>query len=123
MNFCVKTAAIWQFGGYLLYLLKVLIPLIILILGVIDLVKSIISSNDDLVASSIKTLIRRLILAVIVFFIPLLVSLGISVVSNASKFTKNAEACQVCLLNPTNIFTNKNNSCENYIQMAKEGNS
>ena len=55
MNFCYKTASVWLFIGKLLFILKILIPIAIIVLGSIDLGKAVISSDDK----SIKTACRR----------------------------------------------------------------
>lgn len=51
MNFCYKTASVWLFIGKLLFILKILIPIAIIVLGSIDLGKAVISSD----VKSIKT--------------------------------------------------------------------
>ncbi len=40
-DFCLRTSAIWQFVGYGLFALKILVPLIIIIFGIVDFAKAI----------------------------------------------------------------------------------
>ena len=47
MNFCYKTASAWQFIGQLLFILKILVPIAIIVLGMIDLGKAVIASKED----------------------------------------------------------------------------
>lgn len=46
MDFCYKTATVWQMVGKFLFILKILIPILIIVLGMIDFGKSAISSDD-----------------------------------------------------------------------------
>lgn len=100
-SFCADTAPIWQFVGYALFILKTLIPLVIIVLGIIDLVKVTMSNDDKAMNMAFSSLIKRLIIGVAIFFIPTIVSLVFSMVKDASPFLENADACQACLLRPT----------------------
>ena len=46
MDFCYKTANIWQIIGYVFLILKIIITLILIILGIIDVGKAVISSDE-----------------------------------------------------------------------------
>ena len=70
LNFCGRTAPIWQFVGYFLVALKIVIPLIIIVLGVIDFATAVVSSDDKAISSATKGLFKRLIVGVVIFFIP-----------------------------------------------------
>ena len=43
MEFCYKTATVWQMVGKLIFILKILVPIIIIVLGTIDFSKAVIS--------------------------------------------------------------------------------
>ncbi|MEG0794438.1 MAG: hypothetical protein RSG95_01445, partial [Bacilli bacterium] len=99
--FCETTSAIWQFVGYLFLVLKTIIPLIIIILGIVDLVKAVLASKDDGLPAAFKSLIMRLILGFSIFFIPTIISMAFSLVKDSATFINASDACQVCLLRPT----------------------
>lgn len=99
-NFCLKTSAIWQFVGYGLYALKILVPLIIIILGVIDFSKATISSDDKAIPKAATTLIQRVILGLVVFLIPTIVNVVLNLVKESVSVVGNTKACYSCLLDP-----------------------
>lgn len=100
-NFCTKTSAIWQFIGYALFALKILIPLIIIILGVIDFSKAVVVSDDKSISKASVTLIQRVILGICVFFIPTIVNLVVGLITDIAQIKDEAEGCYTCLLDPT----------------------
>ena len=73
MNFCYKTASIWQVVGYISFILKIVIPLIIIILGIVNLAKAVTSNDDKAVSKAAGTLIKKIVIGVVIFFIPTIV--------------------------------------------------
>ena len=63
-GFCANTASIWQLVGVVLLIFKIVIPIILIILGMIDLGKAVISSDEKAIQKSAKTLAFRIIAAV-----------------------------------------------------------
>ena len=53
---------------------RVIIPILVIILGVIDLAKAVISSKEDEMRKAQLTFIKRLLLGLVVFFVPLIVN-------------------------------------------------
>lgn len=99
--FCESTANIWQIVGYVLLVFKIVIPLLLIILGMLDLGKAVIASKDDEIKKSITSLVKRAVAAVIIFLLPTIVSFLIGVIGG---FNKDAEAdynvCRACIVNP-----------------------
>lgn len=112
-NFCLKTSAIWQFVGYGLYALKILVPLIIIILGVIDFSKATLSSDDKAISKAATTLIQRLILGIAIFLIPTIVNLVLNLVKESVEVVGNTGACYTCLLDPNS------SECDSYKKEAE----
>ena len=113
LNFCGRTAPIWQFIGYFLVALKIVIPLIIIVLGVIDFATSVISSDDKAISSAAKGLFKRLIIGVVIFFIPTIVDLVFGFISNfTGDIMSEIATCEECLLSPTG------NTCEDSVDVA-----
>ena len=46
IGFCYKTASIWHTIGYAFFIVKIVVPLIIIILGIIDFTKAVISNDE-----------------------------------------------------------------------------
>ena len=59
LQFCVRTSAVWQFVGYGLLAVKVLVPLIIIVFGLIDFAKAMTSGDDKAIKSAASSLIKR----------------------------------------------------------------
>ncbi len=81
IGFCAKTANIWKVLGYVVLIIKIVIPVILIILGMVDLGKAVVSSDDKAMNKSVSSLLKRFIAAVIVFFIPTIVSAIFNVLS------------------------------------------
>lgn len=73
-GFCSDTANIWNILGYIVTIIKIVIPLALIIYGMVDLGKAVISSDDKAIGKAVGSLVRRFIAAVVVFFIPTIVS-------------------------------------------------
>lgn len=60
--------------GFVLKIIQWVVPIILIVLGTIDLVRAVIAGKDEDIKKHQQTLVKRLIAAIIVFLIPLLVS-------------------------------------------------
>jgi uncharacterized Tic20 family protein len=107
VDFCASTAVIWQIVGWVFLVVKIVIPLLLIILGVIDVSKAVIASKDDEIMKAAKTFGFRAISAVIVFFIPTIVGLvmGLIVDFKDSGAKADYEVCKTCILNPSKCDT------------------
>ncbi len=116
-GFCATSANIWQVVGYVLLVFKIVIPIILIVLGMIDLGKAVVASKDDEIKKSVKSLGMRAVSAVIIFFVPTLVGLVMGLVSNfgASGAQNDFNICRSCLVNP-----NKG-ACQTYADSANSG--
>lgn len=103
-GFCTDSANIWQVVGYVLLVFKIVIPIILIILGMLDLGKAVVASKDDEIKKSMKSLMFRAIAAVAIFFIPTLIGIVLGLVSNFSDKEVGVEedyiVCRKCITNP-----------------------
>ena len=87
--------------GIMIYIVKILVPLIIIVLGSIDLAKAAVNGDDKATSEALQTLLRRLIIGIVIFFVPTIVKLLISMVSDANDLMNNKYVyCTNCLLDP-----------------------
>ena len=114
LSFCVRTSPIWQFIGYFLIGLKVLVPLIIIILGIVDFAKAIASNDKDGTTKSAAGLLRRFIIGVIIFLVPTLVNVVFNLLATQFEGINSVTACSTCLLDPLDDV------CDGYIVEAEE---
>lgn len=101
MGFCAGTANLWQFVGYFLLIFKIVIPLILIILGMLDLGKAVTSSDEKAIQKATKSLLNRAIAAVAIFFVPTLIGLLLDIVYGFSEIRSDYTWCKNCLVSPT----------------------
>lgn len=75
---CAANSELVQILGVVktaLTIIQIIIPIALIIFGSIDLMKAVMAGKDDEIKKGQNTFMKRAIAAVIVFFIPLIVSL------------------------------------------------
>lgn len=112
-QFCIRTSEMWQFLGYGLIVIKILIPLGIIALGIIDFSKAIVLNDEKAINKAAVTLAKRFIVGVAVFFVPTIISVLFDLLENFTGSLDAIEACETCLLNPLDT------ECENSISQAE----
>lgn len=98
-DFCKNTANIWQFVGYFLFWFKIIIPLLIIILGMVDLGKAVVAQKDDEIKKATSSIIKRIVIGIVIFFIPTLIYMFFGLVG-VNNDDKSVEKCYKCLLKP-----------------------
>lgn len=88
-----------RIAGVIISIIKIFIPLLIIIFGMIDFSKVITSSDEKEINKSTSRLIKRIVAGVLIYFIPTIVLsifdfLELSDIHN----TKNFYKCTSCLL-------------------------
>lgn len=77
--------------------IQVLVPIILVLISMVDLIKAISSQKEDEIKKGQNVLIKRIVLAVIIFLFVAMVKLVISVVANASD-SDNIVKCIDCFI-------------------------
>ncbi len=98
-DFCGETVQIWRLVGLFLLVFKIVIPIILIVLGMIDFGKAVVGSKDDEIKKSAKALGMRVIAAVAIFFVPTLISFIIRVVDQSVD--ELSKTCAACISSPT----------------------
>lgn len=78
-------------------ILKIAIPILVIIFGLIDLGKAVMSAKEDDIKKNQGLLIKRVIVAVLVFFVVAVVQFVVGVVSGGDK--ENVIDCIDCFVN------------------------
>ena len=101
-SFCSSLAPIWQIIGWVLWVFKIVIPIVIIIFGMIDLGKAVVASKDDEIKKSVKSLVMRAIAGILIFFIPTIIGAIFGLVGEFKKAPYDAEyaKCQACIVHP-----------------------
>ena len=100
-SFCLDSSAIWQYIGYFLLVVKIIIPILIIILGMIDFGKAVTSNDDEAISKAGVSVAKRLIVGVAIFFVPSIISLIFSLITSAAPQIAVITPCEKCLLKPT----------------------
>ena len=101
MKFCTNAGSIWYTIGMFMLVFKVVIPVLLIVFGMIDLGKAVISSDDKAVSKAAKTLLNRVIAGVCIFFIPTIVGLVFKMVGAFGEVEDEYDYCAACVSNPT----------------------
>lgn len=112
-TFCADSANIWKFIGEVIYIIRIVIPVIIILLGTLDLGKAVIAGEDKKIKEAQKIFIQRIIYGVAIFFIFVIVEvifglLGVETNEGDSKI------CWDCATKP------HNKTCIKYVKDAEE---
>ena len=102
INFCEENGVQVSFKiiGMLIFIAKIVVPLLLIIFGVMDFYKAMVNSDEKTTKEAIHIFARRIIAGIIVFFIPTIIGVILGLVDDYSA-TKNAHSkCQDCLLHP-----------------------
>ena len=86
----------FKVGGYIIYILKIVIPILLIVMGSVDIFQAVIANDDKQLNKSIGLFAKRMIAGVVIFFIPTLVNYLFSLID--SEVTTKYETCYSCLL-------------------------
>ncbi len=81
-SYCTTLAPIIAIVKTVLYILQIGIPIVLVLMGTIDLGKAVLSSDDKAIKESTSRLVKRVIAAVAVFFVFTIVKLIMNIISS-----------------------------------------
>ncbi|MBQ9072521.1 MAG: hypothetical protein IJY25_05140 [Bacilli bacterium] len=91
-------ARIPQIVSTVITVIKIVVPVLLVIFGMLDLMKGIVAQKDDEIKKGQQIFIKRLISGALVFFVFTIVQLIISFVAEDSEET-NIMTCAKCFIN------------------------
>lgn len=82
----------------LIPLIEIGIPIILIVLGMLDLGKAVVASKEDEIKKAQQMLIKRAIYAIAIFFVVLIVQVvfGLIATSGDSEATENSASWRTC---------------------------
>lgn len=98
LDFCSDSKPIWKFIGNVINILQIAIPVIIVLLGTIDLGKAVMAGEDKKIKEAQKMLLMRLIYGVAIFFIVVIVQIIFGLVADQGASTNSV--CFSCVASP-----------------------
>lgn len=96
----------FKFLGRILFVVKVVIPIILIVFGAIDFGKALASSSADALSKSTKMFIIRIVSGVVIFLLPTIINF---VFSLAGADKSDYAVCRNCLFNPRTCGYNPSN--------------
>lgn len=103
-TFCQELSPVLQLTGQGLNIFKIFLPIVLIVLGIFDIGKAIISSKSEDVKKNMKMFLRKIAVCVIVFFIPLIGMVIFGFVGGFSDIKDNSgvdfDICYSCMFNP-----------------------
>lgn len=89
--------------GWVFFILKIVVPIILIVMGSIDLAKAVAASKDDEIKKAVGSLVKRAVLGVLIFFIPTILSFVVELIGGEDIYDENSGTfgrCTYCMLNP-----------------------
>lgn len=83
--------------GMILLLAKMIVPMIIIVMGSIDLFKAV-TSNENTITKQAKALLIRVLIGISIFFLPTIIN---TILDMTDLVPTDYEACETCILDPT----------------------
>ncbi len=100
VNYCKGLKSTFTIIGHIVFIAKILIPILIIGLGMLDFFHAVIGSKDDEIKKSVKSLIFRCISGVVIFFLPAFIDLIFSWVNGWQENYENQyQECFQCIWN------------------------
>jgi len=88
-----------EITSWIVTIVEILVPIILVIFGVIDFVKAIVSQKEDEIKKGQQTFLKRALTAALIFFIVVIVKLLVSAVSSGKPESGNIFDCVECFIN------------------------
>lgn len=98
-------------------IIKILVPVILIILGIIDMFRAATSSDEKAMKTAASKFVKRIIAAVLVFFVVVLIQFVVRTIANAANKANNGDikqdadniaACITCFISDEDYCTEDN---------------
>lgn len=96
------TMKVVRFIGYLLVIVKILIPIGLIIIGVINFSKAMLSGNDDSIKKNAYSFALKIVFAIVIFILPTVINFIVGLIDGATDGTEDYENCRNCIFDPKN---------------------
>lgn len=94
-DFCTNLIPVWTILGYVIFGIKVVVPILLIISGMIDLAQAVMKQKEDDIKKAQSLLVKKLIAGVLVFLVVTIVSIVVGLVSS-----DDWENCTKCAISP-----------------------
>ncbi len=119
-NPCTRLKEPLKFLGHIIFIIKIVVPIILIVFGMIDLFKAVTGGKDGEITKSLKSLVFRIIAGVAIFFVPSIISFIFTLVDDFDNVKSEYDVCQKCILNVSKCDIAEENN-ENTNEVVKPG--
>lgn len=98
-NFCKDFSNTLSLVGFFILVIRIIVPLAIIVMGSFDFYNSLISGKENDLKKGLITLGKRVLMGILIFFVPLLIDL--IVLSTDSSSNSDYKVCVDCLVKPS----------------------
>ena len=91
----------FKFGGYALFIAKILVPIILIITASVDFTKAIIAGSSEEISKQTMVVAKRAVAGVIIFFIPTVIAFTFGLLDTYSSVQSEFSKCMTCLVTPS----------------------
>ena len=98
-SYCAGLKGTLRIIGEAINIIKLVVPLLIIGLACFDLFKAVTAGKDDQIFKSVKTIATRVVLGVLIFFIPSILDFGFALLDEWTDYETNYHECASCILN------------------------
>lgn len=95
INLCGELAPALRLVGIVILGVKIVVPIILIVVGMIDLAKAVTEKSDDKIKAAQNSLIKKAIVAVLVFLVVTIVGVLMTLVGQ-----NDYKECTGCLVSP-----------------------
>ena len=104
-NFCSDFGSTLRLVSTSILIVRILVPLLIIIMGTLDIYKTVTSGKEDDLKKQMIIFGKRIIIGLMVFFLPSFVNLVVNALDNSPNDYKT---CLSCISNPSNCPKSNN---------------
>ncbi len=94
-SMCDKLSVVWTIFGYIIWAIKVVVPLLLIISGMITMAKAVMEKDEKKIKDAQKLLVQKVIAAVIVYLVIVLTGVIVNLVAD-----DNWKTCANCAFHP-----------------------
>lgn len=95
-TFCCNMSDLFSLVGLFVTIFKIIIPILLIVFGIMDVGKSVTAGKDDEIKKNLKSFAFRVAAAIMVFFIPNIVGMVMSMLANATSNQQSAAGWKCC---------------------------
>ncbi len=95
-----RIARTLQFFGIILFIIKILVPAILIILGSVDFAQAMLSGKGDDIPKKLPSFLKRVVFGIVIFLLPSLIDFLFGVIDTFTPTIRQYENCWNCVLDP-----------------------